>query len=403
MGRLRSQLDQLTPHFAKGGRYQRYGALFEMVDTALYSPDDVTRRAPHVRDAIDLKRVMFFVVVAAIPSVLVGLWNTGFQANQAMVEMGLSSVPGWRGAILGGIGVGFDPNDVVACSVHGSLYFLPIYLTTLIVGGAWEVGFAIVRNHEINEGFLVTSLLFALILPADIPLWQVAMGISFGVVIGKEVFGGTGKNLLNPALVGRAFVYFAYPAEMSGDDVWVTIDGFSGATPLAIAAAAGIDGVIASGVTWMRALLGSIAGSLGETSALASLIGGAILVYGGVASWRIIVAVFVGMVLAVLAFNYVGSASNPMFAMPWYWHLVTGGFAFGMVFMATDPVTASQTDAGRWIYGALIGTLTVLIRVANPAYPEGIMMAILFANVFAPSIDLGVMWVHVRRRRRRDA
>jgi Na+-transporting NADH:ubiquinone oxidoreductase subunit B len=225
-------LDRLAPHFAKGGRYERFGALFEMVDTLLYTPRDVTRGAPHVRDAIDLKRVMVFVVIAAMPCTLMALWNTGYQANLAMVGLGLDSASGWRGGLLDVLGIGYAPDDVLACTLHGLLYFLPIYLTTLIVGGFWEVIFAMVRNHEVNEGFLVTSLLFALILPPDIPLWQVALGISFGVVIGKEVFGGTGKNILNPALVGRAFLYFAYPAEISGEAVWVAVDGYTGATPL---------------------------------------------------------------------------------------------------------------------------------------------------------------------------
>ncbi len=254
-----------------------------------------------------------------------------------------------------------------------------------------------IRNHEVNEGFLVTSVLFALILPPDIPLWQVALGISFGVVIGKEVFGGTGKNILNPALVGRAFLYFAYPAEISGDAVWVAVDGYTGATPLAVGVDAGVVGIMTADTTWLQAFLGAIPGSMGETSALAALIGAAFLIYTGIASWRIVAGVFVGMLVMAWLFNTLGDSS--MAAMPWYWHLVLGGFAFGMAFMATDPVTAAQTDAGRWLFGLLIGALTVLIRVANPAFPEAIMMAILLANVFAPIIDHGVIAVHARRRR----
>jgi len=401
MSRLRSLLDQLAPRFSRGGRYEKYGALFEMIDTALYTPGDVTRAAPHVRDAIDLKRVMFFVVIAAAPCVLMALWNTGYQANLALGELGLSSAPGWRGVLLDV--VGYEPGDVFACAVHGLLYFLPIYAVTLMAGGFWEVTFALVRNHEVNEGFLVTSLLYALILPPAIPLWQVALGISFGVVIGKEVFGGTGKNILNPALLGRAFLYFGYPAEISGENVWVAVDGFTGATALALGAEAGVEGIGAAGMTWMQAFLGWIPGSLGETSTLACLVGGAFLMYTGIASWRIIAGVLIGMVVAASAFNMVPTPGNPMFAMPWHWHLVVGGFAFGTVFMATDPVTAAQTDAGRWFFGILIGVLTVLIRVTNPAFPEAIMMTILFANIFAPVIDHGVVWVNVRRRERRRA
>lgn len=400
MARFRKFLDRLEPHFSRGGRYQQFGAVFEMVDTLLYSSKDLTRGAPHVRDAADLKRVMFFVVLAATPCVLMALWNTGYQANLAMRDLGLIAVPGWRGGVLELLGVGYDPDSIVGSALHGLLYFLPIYAVTLLVGGVWEVLFAMVRNHEVNEGFLVTSLLYALILPPDLPLWQVALGISFGVVIGKEVFGGTGKNILNPALAGRAFLYFAYPAEISGNAVWVAVDGYSGATALAVGADQGVAGITGSGLSWLDAFYGMMPGSLGETSTLACLIGGAFLIYTGIASWRIIVGVFLGMVATAMLFNMIGSVSNPLFAMPWYWHLVLGGFAFGMVFMATDPVSSAQTDKGRWVFGVLIGVVTVLIRVINPAFPEAVMMAILLANLVAPVIDQCVVWIHLRRRRR---
>ncbi|NNF17310.1 MAG: NADH:ubiquinone reductase (Na(+)-transporting) subunit B [Gammaproteobacteria bacterium] len=403
MSKLRNTLDRLHPHFAKGGKLERFYALYEMVDTMFYSPPDLTRGAPHIRDALDLKRVMIIVVIAAAPAALMGMWNVGYQANTAMASLGIESAAGWRGVVLGWLGVGYAADSVVANTLHGLSYFLPIYIVTMAAGGFWEVLFATVRKHEVNEGFFVTSLLYALILPATIPLWQVALGISFGVVIGKEVFGGTGKNILNPALVGRAFLYFAYPAQISGDAVWTAVDGFSGATALGISALQGLDGVVASGLTWSQAFIGQLQGSLGETSALACLLGAVLLIYSGIASWRIIVGTFAGMVLTTLLYNAVGSDTNPMFAMSWYWHLVLGGFAFGMVFMATDPVTATTTNTGRWIYGALIGILTVVIRVSNPAYPEGIMLAILFANVFAPLIDYAVIQANIRRRRRRLA
>lgn len=402
MSRLRKMLNKAHPHFTRGGRFEKFYALFEMVDTLFYSPADTTRGAPHIRDAIDLKRVMILVVFAVTPCILAGLWNTGFQANTAMASMGIESASGWRGAVLDWLGVSYDAGSVFANMLHGLLYFIPIYIVTLAVGGAWEVLFAIVRKHEINEGFFVTSMLYALILPASIPLWQVALGISFGVVIGKEVFGGTGKNIMNPALVGRAFLYFAYPVEISGDAVWTPVDGFSGATALGQSAVQGMSGVIDSGLTWTQAFLGQMQGSLGETSTLACLLGAAMLIYTGIASWRIIVGVFGGMVMTVLLLNVIGSDTNPMFAMPWYWHLVLGGFAFGMVFMATDPVTAATTDAGRWVFGILIGVMTVLIRVVNPAFPEGIMLAILFANIFAPLIDYVVVRANVKRRRQRN-
>ncbi|MGE0625716.1 MAG: NADH:ubiquinone reductase (Na(+)-transporting) subunit B [Pseudomonadales bacterium] len=401
MSALRRQLDRLAPHFAQGGRLHRFGALFEMVDTLLYTPADRAPGAPHVRDAVDLKRVMILVVLAVSPAALIGLWNAGYQANLAMADLGVAAAPGWRGALIALAGTGYDPASVPAAILHGLLYFLPIYVVTVLVGGAWEVLFAMVRNHEVNEGFLVTSLLYALILPPSIPLWQVALGISFGVVIGKEIFGGTGKNLLNPALLGRAFLYFAYPAQISGTGPWVAVDGYTRATPLSVAAESGLDGVVDTGTTWMSALLGTLPGSLGETSALACLLGGLVLIAVGVASWRIVAGVFLGMIVTSLLFNVLGPAAGPMAGLPWYWHLVLGGFAFGMMFMATDPVTAAHTDAGRWWFGLLIGAFTVVVRVANPAFPEAMMMAILFANLCAPLIDQAVVRAHVRKRLRR--
>jgi Na+-transporting NADH:ubiquinone oxidoreductase subunit B len=398
---LRKLLDRIEPRVTKGGQFEGLAALYEMVDTLFYSPPDRTRHAPHVRDALDLKRVMILVVVGTFPAILMALWNTGFQANTAMAAMGLESAAGWRGALLDALGVGYDPSSIAACMLHGLMYFLPIYVVTMIAGGIWEVVFATVRNHEVNEGFFVTSMLYTLILPPATPLWQVALGISFGVVIAKEVFGGTGKNVFNPALAGRAFLYFAYPVQLSGDAVWTAVDGFSGATALGLSAYGGVEAILADGLTWMDAFLGVMQGSLGETSALACLLGGLFLIFTRIASWRIILSVFLGMVATTLVFNLIGSDTNPMFAMPWYWHLVLGGFAFGMVFMATDPVTATHTDTGRWIFGFLIGALTVVIRVANPAFPEGIMLAILFANIFAPLIDHFVIQANIRRRRKR--
>jgi Na+-transporting NADH:ubiquinone oxidoreductase subunit B len=395
---LRKLLDRLEPLFVKGGKYAQFGAIYEMVDTLFYSPADVARSAPHVRDSIDLKRVMILVVVAAAPCAVIGMWNTGHQANLAIAGLGLPGASGWRGLVLGWLGIGYDPASSFAAIAHGLLYFLPMYVVTMAVGGFWEMLFAGVRNHEINEGFFVTSFLYVLTLPATTPLWQVALGISFGVVIAKEVFGGTGKNFMNPALAGRAFLYFAYPVQLSGDAVWVPVDGFSGATGLALAAEGGVNLLPQNNITWLDALLGSVPGSFGETSALACILGGLFLIYTGMASWRIIAGVFVGMVATALLFNLMGSADNPMFAMPWYWHLVLGGFAFGMMFMATDPVSACVTDTGRWVFGILVGFLTVVIRVVNTAFPEGIMLAILFANIFAPLIDYFVVRANARRR-----
>ncbi len=402
MSSLRRWLDRQHPQFAKGGRYEKYYALYEMVDTFLYTPPDVTRTSPHVRDAIDLKRVMSYVVVATLPCILFGMWNTGYQAHTGMAALGIEVAEGWRGAIMALLGVDYDASSLYDNVVHGFLYFMPIYIVTLMAGGFWEVTFAAVRNHEVNEGFLVTSMLYALILPPTIPLWQAALGISFGVVIGKEVFGGTGKNFMNPALTGRAFLFFAYPAQLSGDAVWTAVDGFSGATALSLGQQGGIEAITGAGIEWMDAFVGTIQGSFGSTSTIACLLGAAFLIYTRIASWRIIAGVFLGMIATTLVLNAIGSDTNEMFAMPWHWHFVLGGFAFGMVFMATDPVSASHTDAGRWIFGLLIGFMTVIIRVVNPAYPEGIMLAILFANIIAPLIDYGVVQANVRRRMKRS-
>ena len=398
MKALRNFLDSIEPNFEKGGRYEKFYALYEVFDTLFYQPDSVTTAGSHVRDGIDLKRVMITVWFAAFPAMFFGMWNLGFQANTAMLQLGVESASGWHGTIINLL-AGYDPNSLWDNLWHGASYFLPIYIVTFAVGIFWEILFATVRGHEVNEGFFVTSILFALIMPPNIPLWQVAIGITFGVVLGKEVFGGTGKNFLNPALTGRAFLYFAYPAQISGDSVWTAVDGFSGATPLSIAAVDGYQNIVdafGNQMTWLDATMGSIQGSIGETSVIAILIGAVILLYTGIASWRIMAGVFLGMVATVLLFNFTGS--SPIASMPWYWHFVVGGFAFGMVFMATDPVSAAMTDAGRWYYGILIGFMVILIRVVNPAFPEGMMLAILFGNLFAPLIDHFVVQANIKRR-----
>jgi len=398
---LRNFLDKLEPLFTRGGRFEKFEAIFEMVDTLFYAPPDVTRGSPFVRDALDLKRVMIVVVMAATPCALIGMWNTGFQANTAMAALGIEWASGWRGSMLALLGAGYDPASVYDNFLHGLLYFLPIYVVTMAAGGFWEVLFASVRNHEVNEGFFVTSFLFTLVLPAAIPLWQVALGISFGVVIGKEVFGGTGKNFLNPALVGRAFLYFAYPIQMSGDAVWTPVDGFTGATALGVSAIQGMSGLLDTGLTYSQAVVGQMQGSLGETSLVACLIGAVVLIYSGIASWRVMVGVFAGLIIPALLFTS-GDSANPMMSMPWHWHIALGGFAFGAIFMATDPVSAPDTMLGHWIFGLLVGALTWVIRVINPAFPEGIMLAILFGNIFAPIIDYLVIRSNIKRRMKRN-
>ena len=400
---LRNFFDRIEPNFTKGGRYEKMFPIYEMVESLIYTPRTVTSAAPHARSFVDMKRIMTYVVIATIPAILFGLYNTGLQINLAIEQLGADTASGWRIAILMWLGVSLDPTCIFSNMMHGAMYFVPIYLVTLVVGGIWEVLFATVRGHEVNEGFLVTSMLFVLILPASTPLWQVALGISFGVVVAKEVFGGTGKNFINPALAGRAFLYFAYPASMSGNAVWTPVDGFSGATALGLSAAEGHQSLMGHGIDWWAAFFGTIQGSIGETSALACLIGLAFLMITKIANWRLVVGAMAGMISFTLLLNWIGSDTNPMFAMPWYWHFVLGGFAFGLAFMITEPVTASHTNVGRYIYGALIGMMAILIRVLNPAFPEGIMLAILFGNLFAPLIDYFVVRVNVARRARKNA
>jgi len=402
---LRSLLDKQARHFEPGGKLEKLHALWEAGDTILYTPGKVTTGPSHVRDGLDLKRMMMTVVWALVPAILMALYNTGYQAHLAIAK-GAAPLDRWQTSAMEAMGLAFDPGSLWACMVHGALYFFPVLIVTFAVGGFWEVLFSSIRGHEVAEGFFVTGFLFPLILPATIPLWQVALGITFGVVLGKEIFGGTGMNFLNVALLARAFLFFAYPIEISGDAVWIAAktgaDGISGATWLAVAAEQG-QAAVMQGVSWRDAFLGFIPGSMGETSALACLIGAVVLLVTRVASWRIMAGVVIGTVAMVMTLNAVGSDTNPFFATPYWWHFVLGGWAFGTVFMATDPVSAAQTDKGRWIYGILIGVLAVLVRVVNPAYPEGMMLAILLMNVMAPLIDHYVVAANVKRRMRRYA
>ncbi|WP_346350845.1 NADH:ubiquinone reductase (Na(+)-transporting) subunit B [Oceanimonas sp. AH20CE76] len=406
---LKQTLENMEHHFEQGGKYEKFYALYEAVATVLYTPGMVTRKSSHVRDSIDLKRIMIMVWMATFPAMFFGMYNAGGQAIAALTSMyspaDLAGVidGNWRYSLASGLGATLGEGAGWGSKMLlGATYFLPIYLTVFIVGGFWEVLFASVRKHEVNEGFFVTSVLFALIVPATLPLWQAALGITFGVVMAKEIFGGTGKNFLNPALAGRAFLFFAYPAEISGDTVWTAVDGFSGATALGQWAAGGqaalMDANTGAAISWMDAFIGNIQGSIGEVSTLAILIGGLFIIYMGIASWRIVAGVMIGMVVTATLFNLIGSDTNAMFSMPWHWHLVLGGFAFGMMFMATDPVSASFTNKGKWWYGALIGLMVVLIRVVNPAFPEGMMLAILFANLFAPLFDHFVVQANIKRR-----
>ncbi len=394
---LKAYLEKIEPDFEAGGKYEKFYALYEAAATIFYTPGKVNKSGTHVRDSIDLKRIMIMVWMATFPAMFYGMYNIGFQANDAIVA-GLGTLPDtWQAALFTALGgeLGAD-TGWLGMMAYGACFWLPIYATTFIVGGFWEVLFASVRKHEINEGFFVTSVLFALTLPATIPLWQVALGITFGVVIAKEVFGGTGRNFLNPALSGRAFLYFAYPAQMSGDQIWVAADGYSGATWLSKAASGDMD--YGNMDLWWNAFFGNIPGSAGEVSTLAILIGGLFIIYMRIASWRIVAGTILGVAFFATLLNLIGSDTNSMFAMPWHWHMVIGGLAFGTFFMATDPVSASFTNKAKWAYGFLIGFMTVMIRVLNPAFPEGIMLAILFANLWAPLFDYFVAQSNIKRR-----
>ncbi len=408
---LRPLLDRLGAPFGPGGRLERLWPLWDAPDTFLYTPGKTTAGPAHARDRLDMKRLMFVVVAALAGTVAMAFYNTGLQSNLA-ISHGAAPLPGWRSALLEALGVGFSPESVLAAVVHGGLWYLPVLIVTFAVGGAWEMLFAVVRRHEVSEGFLVTGMLFPLILPPTVPLWQVALGISFGVVVGKEIFGGSGFNILNPALTARAFLFFAYPAEMSGDRIWIAADtspdAVSGATWLARLSLAGPEALAepfhpASGapVSAWDAFLGLVPGSMGETSVLACLFGAVVLVATGIGSLRIMLAAAAGTLVMALGLNLLGSDTNPFFAVPFWWHYLLGGWAFGAVFMATEPVTAPSTNGARMGYGFLIGVLVVLIRVVNPAYPEGMMLSILLMNVFAPLLDHFALRANLRRRRLR--
>lgn len=376
MKALRKLLDNIKPHVSKGGRFEMLHSTFDAFETLLFVPDKTNQNGVHVRDAIDMKRTMIMVVLALVPALLFGIWNAGYQHFMVL-----------------GQEVGFWEQVL-----HGALKVVPIIVVSYGTGLAIEFAFAQMRGHEVNEGFLVSGMLIPLILPVDIPLWMVVVATAFAVVIGKEVFGGTGMNIWNPALLARAFLFFAYPADMSGDMVWISglsamegLDATTGATALAAA----VQGNIEQFSLW-DSFLGIIPGSIGETSTLAILIGGLMLIYTGVGSWKVMVSVFAGGYLMGLLFNLVGL--NPLMQVDALHHLTLGGFAFGAVFMATDPVSASRTEAGKWIYGFLIGVFAILIRVFNPAYPEGMMLAILLMNTFAPLIDHFVVGANIKRR-----
>ncbi|HIV14507.1 MAG TPA: NADH:ubiquinone reductase (Na(+)-transporting) subunit B [Candidatus Avisuccinivibrio pullicola] len=403
---------KIAPMFEKDGILQVLYPLYEGTFTLFFSSGKVTQGRTHVRDFIDLKRIMIIVCIAAIPTMLWGWYNVGEQTVMAIAAMPNAAEIADTSyrlfsydyhfalvQLLGG-SLGADAG-LYSKFLIGAVHFFPIYIVVFVVGAFWEVLFCVVRHHEINEGFFVTSFLFALIVPPSLPLWQAALGISFGVLIAKELFGGTGRNFMNPALAGRAFLFFAYPANISGTNCWVPVDGFSGATPLAQWAEGGESALVnmaGEKITWMDAFLGNIPGCIGEGSTLMILVGAAILLITGIASWRVMAGILIGAFVTSSLFNTIGSETNLLLSMPILWHVVLGGFAFGTVFMATDPVSSAFTSKGKWAYGALIGVMVVLIRVVNPAYPEGMMLAILFANCCAPLFDYLTTQRNIKRR-----
>lgn len=376
---IKNMLDNMRPKFEEGGKLYAFHSLFDAMDTFFYTPEQTTVSGCHIRDAVDNKRTMFTVIIALIPALLFGMYNIGYQHYLSLGQVSCYCDNFW-----GNLGYGF-------------LKILPMLLVSYIVGLGIECIFAQIRKHEVSEGYFVTGMLIPLICPPDVPLWQLAIAVAFAVIIGKEVFGGTGYNFLNPALVARAFLFFSYPSQMSGDTVWIAEQGdaISGATPLGEMLAGGV----APQASVLDMFLGFIPGSVGETSVIAILIGAVILLVTGIASWRIMLSIFAGGAAMGLVFNMIGA--NPYMEMPFYYHFLIGGFMFGAVFMATDPVTAAQTNTGKYIYGALIGIMAVLIRVLNPAYPEGMMLSILLLNVFAPLIDYYVVDANIRRRAKR--
>ena len=381
---LKNLFEKMEPAFLPGGKYSKLYPVFESIYTLLYTPGTVTHKNTHVRDALDSKRMMITVFLALFPAIFYGMYNVGNQAIPALNQLGNLDqliANDWHYALASSLGLDLTNNATWGSKMAlGAIFFLPIYLVVFTVCTIWELLFSVVRGHEVNEGMFVSTILFALIVPPTLPLWQAALGISFGIVVAKEIFGGVGRNFMNPALAGRAFLFFAYPAQISGDLVWTAADGFSGATALSQWSQGGQAAlqhtVTGQPITWM-------------------------IVFTRIASWRIMAGVMIGMIGTATLFNLIGSDSNQMFSMPWHWHFVLGGFALGMIFMATDPVSASFTNTGKWWYGALIGVMAVLIRTVNPAYPEGMMLAILFANLFAPIFDYIVVQANIKRRRAR--
>lgn len=399
---MRKLFDHLRPMFEENGKHAAYRSVFQMLDRFLYSSPNATISAPHVRDANNVQRLMNNFVIATIPCLLIGLWNLGEQTHFAMAQIGMTEAPGWRGAIMATFGLGYDPQDVVACFFHGFLYFLPIFIVALLTGAFWESLFAQQRRRPVDEGLLVFAWLFALIMPATVPLYQVALGMSFGIVVGKGIFGGMGRYLVSPVVLGFAFLMFSFPDLVFGEGAWIPVPGYDEPTTIELAIEeGGVAALQSVDYRWWQLFIGNQPGPIGITSILGCLLGAVFLILSGTASWRIMLGSLIGMIAAVLLLNVLGPEDNPMFHVPWYWHLVIGGWAFATVFVATDPVAAATTNPGRWGFGILVGALTIIVRVTNPSFYEGGVFAILLASIFSPLFDYYVVERNIKRRKQR--
>jgi Na+-transporting NADH:ubiquinone oxidoreductase subunit B len=396
-------LDDLKSGSAGGGRFQSLAhSYLLMLEQFLFSSSAQNRSAPYIRDAASVQGILNNFVIATIPCWLIGLWSLGYQSNLAMLELELTNLPGWRGGILSGWGIGYDPENILACFAHGFLYFLPIFLLALLVSSFWDAIFSVVRRRPLDEGLLAFAWLFVLMLPAGAPLYQVALGMTFGIVMGKHVFGGSGHYLVNPALLAVTFLWLAYPDVVFGESNWLPVPGFEQTSALDLAAAGGIEAVLASGLTWWDSFLGVRPGPIGMTSVLGCLLGALYMIVTGTVSWRVISGVLLGIVATTLVFNFLTGDGKQMFEIPWTWHVVLGGLAFGTVFLATDPVAGAMTNSGRWVFGAFVGLLVIVIRVTNPASSEAILFAVFLASLFSPIIDFVVVELNIRRRKQRS-
>ena len=386
------------------GRMRKRGlirTMLSMTGRFFWSTPAVTRSGPHIRDGNSVQRLWNYFVIASLPAWLIGLWSLGRQTNYAIADFELESVPGWRAEFLEFAGFGFDAFSLVDCFMHGLLYFLPIFLVALLVGALWESVFSVIRRKPLDEGLLVVAWFFALLMPATVPLYQVALGMSFGIVVGKLIFGGSGRYLVNPALLGLAFLVFSYPALLFGEGAWAPVAAYDQPTVLELVMEeGGVKVITAVDYSWLQLFIGDRPGAFGVVSTLGALLGAIFLVFTGMASWRVMLGALIGLIGAVLILNFI-APDNVLYAMPWHWQIILGGFVFGAVFLATDPVAGPMTDPGRWGFGLVVGVLTAVIRVANPSYYEGVMFAILLACMFSPLIDFVVTEMNIRRRRLR--